>query len=202
MKPQESQPNPTFNLRLGQSVRSVLFFLESKKFIGLVLLRRQGFLRVSQRMCLIWQAFTKELELLTDLASFVRDYGIPVQNRIGGNVMRFRTALCMASLFLVFFTVAAWSAPSSARDAAGSLAPTPDSQSLTGKISSVGDAAFTLEVRKNQDVSNVQFSVDDNTKVEGQLAVGAHATVEYRSNDGKNVAVHVVVTPASGIHLY
>jgi hypothetical protein len=116
--------------------------------------------------------------------------------------MRFRTALCMASLFLVFFTVAAWSAPSAARDAAGSLAPGPDSQSLTGKISSVGDAAFTLEVRKNQDVSNVQFSVDDNTKVEGQLAVGAHATVEYRSNDGKNVAVHVVVTPVSGIHLY
>jgi hypothetical protein len=200
MKPQESQPNPTFNLWLGQSVTSVL--LESRKFIVLVLGRRQGFLRVSQRMCLISQALTKELGLPTDLASFVRDYGIPVQNRIGGNVMRFRTALCMASLFLVFFTVAAWSAPSAARDAAGSLAPGPDSQSLTGKISSVGDAAFTLEVRKNQDVSNVQFSVDDNTKVEGQLAVGAHATVEYRSNDGKNVAVHVVVMPVSGIHLY
>ncbi len=116
--------------------------------------------------------------------------------------MRFRTALCMASLFLVLFTVAAWSAPPAARDAAGSLARGPDSQSLTGKISSVGDAAFTLEVKKNQEVSNVQFSVDENTKVEGQLAVGAHATVEYRSNDGKNVAVHIVVTPASGIHLY
>jgi len=106
----------------------------------------------------------------------------------------------MASLFLVFFTVAAWSAP--ARDAAGSLTAAPDGQSLTGKISSVGYAAFTLEVRKNQDVSNVQFLVDDNTKVEGQLTVVAHATVEFRSNDGKNVAVHVVVTPASGIHLY
>ncbi len=114
--------------------------------------------------------------------------------------MRFRAALCMASLFLVFFTVAAWSAPE--RDAAGALTPAPDGQSLTGKISSIGDAAFTLEVRKNQEVNNVQFLVDDNTKVEGQLAVGAHATVEYRSNDGKNVAVHVVVTPASGIHLY
>jgi hypothetical protein len=116
--------------------------------------------------------------------------------------MRFRTAICMATLFLVCFTVAAWSTPAPARDAGGSLTPTPDSQSLTGKISSVGDAAFTLEVRKNQDVSNVQFLVDDNTKVEGQLAVGAPATVEYRSKDGKNVAVHVVVAPASGIHLY
>jgi hypothetical protein len=108
----------------------------------------------------------------------------------------------MASLFLVFFTVAAWSAPAPARGADGSVTPPSDSQSLTGKISSVGDAAFTLEVKKNQDVSNVQFVVDDNTKVEGQLAVGAPATVEYRSNGGKNVAVHVVVTPASGIHLY
>jgi len=114
--------------------------------------------------------------------------------------MRFRTALCMTTLFLVCFTVAAWSAP--ARDAGGSPTPAPESQSLTGKISSVGDAAFTLEVRKNQDVSNVQFVVDDNTKVEGQLAVGAPATVEYRSNNGKNVAVHVVVAPASGIRLY
>jgi hypothetical protein len=116
--------------------------------------------------------------------------------------MRFRTALSMATLFLVFFTVAVWSAPAPAREAAGSLTPAPDGQSLSGKISSIGDAAFTLEVKKNQEVSNVQFVVDENTKVEGRLAVGAHATVEYRSNSGSNVAVHVVVTPASGIRLY
>jgi hypothetical protein len=110
--------------------------------------------------------------------------------------MRFRTALCMTTLFLVFFTVAVWSAPARARDAAGSLTPAPDGRLLSGKISSIGDAAFTLEVKKNQDVSNVQFLVDDNTKVEGRLTVGAQATVEYRSNDGNNVAIHVVVKPA------
>jgi hypothetical protein len=37
--------------------------------------------------------------------------------------------------------------------------------------------------------------------VEGKLATGSHAIVEYRSNSGKNVAGRVVVTPASGMGL-
>jgi hypothetical protein len=44
--------------------------------------------------------------------------------------------------------------------------------------------------------------VDDKTKVEGKLTIGAQAMVEYRSDSGKNIAVHVVVTPASGINPY
>jgi len=48
----------------------------------------------------------------------------------------------------------------------------------------------------------VEFLVDDKTKVEGKLTIGAQAMVEYRSDDGKNVAVHVVVTPASGVNPY
>ncbi len=41
--------------------------------------------------------------------------------------------------------------------------------------------------------------IDGNTKVEGKLQIGSQATVEYRLADGKNVAVHVVVAPASGL---
>lgn len=44
----------------------------------------------------------------------------------------------------------------------------------------------------------MEFLVDDDTKVEGKLQVGSQATVEYRSRDGRNIAVHVVVKPASG----
>jgi hypothetical protein len=78
--------------------------------------------------------------------------------------------------------------------------PPPDTQSVSGKISSVGDAAFTLEVAKDHgaDPSTLQFLVDGTTKVEGKLAVGSQATVEYRSDNGKYIATHVVVTPASG----
>jgi len=53
-------------------------------------------------------------------------------------------------------------------------------------------------VAKNKDASTVQFLVDDKTTVEGKLAVGAQAKVEYRSTEGKNIAVHVIVTPVTG----
>ena len=113
--------------------------------------------------------------------------------------MRFRSSLCLATLFVVCFTIAAWSTPLPAQPAAGLRLLVPDNQSLSGKISSVGDAEFSVQVTKNQDVNTVQFVTDGNTKFEGKLAVGAQATVEYRSNEGKNVAVHVIVTPASGM---
>ncbi len=115
--------------------------------------------------------------------------------------MRFRTSLCLATLFLLCFTIAAWSTPHPIL-AAGHSQPTPDNQSLSGQIISVGDAEFSVQVAKNKDISTVQFMVDDKTKVEGKLAVGAQATVEYRSNEGKNIAVHVIVTPTSGMSSY
>ena len=116
--------------------------------------------------------------------------------------MRFRTSLVLATLFVVCFTIAAWSAPLPALPGAGHLSPTPENQSLSGTVAAIGDAEFSLQVGKNQDVNTVQFLVDDKTKVEGKLAVGAHATVEYRSDEGKNIAVRVIVTPASGMNSY
>jgi hypothetical protein len=59
-----------------------------------------------------------------------------------------------------------------------------------------------VQVAKNKDASIVQFLIDDKTKVEGKLAVGAQATVEYRSEEGKNIAVRVIVTPTSGMSSY
>ena len=116
--------------------------------------------------------------------------------------MRFRASMFLATLFVAFFTIAAWSTPLPAQLAASRLQPTPDNnQSLTGQITSIGDAEFSVQVAKNKDVSTVHFLVDDKTTVEGKLAVGAQATVEYRSNEGKNIAVHVIVTPTSGMSL-
>jgi hypothetical protein len=110
--------------------------------------------------------------------------------------MRFRASMCLVTLFVVCFTIAAWSTPLRALPAAGDAGATPDSQSLSGTIASVGDAEFSVQVAKNKGENAVQFVVDDKTKVEGKLTVGARATVEYRSDGGKNIAVHVVVTPA------
>jgi hypothetical protein len=116
--------------------------------------------------------------------------------------MQFRTAVLLAALFLVCFTAAAWSTPIPAETGTASLDAAPDAQSVAGKISSVGDAAFAVDVMKNKNVNTLQFLIDGNTTIEGKLSVGAQATVEYRSEEGKNIATHVVVTTASGIGRY
>jgi len=111
--------------------------------------------------------------------------------------MRFRTALSLAAFLFVCFTCAVWASPLPAH--ATLTTPLPDTQSVTGKISSIGDAAFTLDVAKKEgsEANTLQFLVDGQTKVEGRLSVGYKATVEYRNDGGKYIATHVVVAPAS-----
>lgn len=114
--------------------------------------------------------------------------------------MRFRTILTLATLFLTCFTIAVFAQPLPPQEAGYRADAVAENQSVSGKISSVGDAAFQVSITKdNQGPQTVEFLVDDKTKVEGKLTVGAQAVVEYRSDSGKNVAVHVVVTPTSGV---
>jgi hypothetical protein len=75
----------------------------------------------------------------------------------------------------------------------------PRHQSPSGKVASVSDAAFSLEVTQGQERKTIEFLIDGNCRVEGKLEIGSHVTVEYRSADGKNVAVHVGVAPAIGL---
>jgi hypothetical protein len=117
--------------------------------------------------------------------------------------MRFRTILSMATFFLACFTLAVFAQPLPANAAGYRASRAPENQSVAGQIASVGDAAFAISITKdNQKAETVEFLVDDKTKVEGKLTIGAQAMVEYRSDSGKNIAVHVVVTPASGIEPY
>ena len=116
--------------------------------------------------------------------------------------MRFRTALSLASLFVVCFTAAAWATPVPDRRVLTKSAPAADNPSQSGKIASIGDAAFSLEVTSGQGRKTIEFLIDGDTKVEGKLKVGSQATVEYRSADGRNIAIHVVVKPASGLEAW
>lgn len=118
--------------------------------------------------------------------------------------MRFRTALSFCSLFMCGFIVAAWATPYPSQPAAllPSLPSAAETNSVSGKIASVGDSEFSLEVPKNEKPSTLQFQLDANTQLEGTLAVGSQATVDYRSAAGKMIATHVVVPPASGVSLY
>ena len=119
--------------------------------------------------------------------------------------MRFRVILTMATLFMACSTAAVFAKPLPANDAEAGKRP-PENQSVSGQIASVGDAVFTVNItskdKDQQKPQTVDFLVDGKTKVEGKMAIGAQALVEYRSDSGKNIAVHVVVTPASGVSLW
>ena len=115
--------------------------------------------------------------------------------------MRFRAALFLCSLCMLCFVVAAWSTPYPSQPSS-LLSATAETQSVSGTIASVGDSEFSLEVPKEEKPSTLQFQLDANTQLEGTLAVGSQATVDYRTTSGKMIATRVIVTPASGVSLY
>jgi len=111
--------------------------------------------------------------------------------------MRFRAILSLVTFFLTCFTLAVFAQPLPANEAGYRTSRAAENQSVSGQIASVGDAAFVISITKDkQKPETVEFLVDDKTKVEGKLTIGAQAMVEYRSDSGKNIAVHVVVRQA------
>ena len=111
--------------------------------------------------------------------------------------MRFRTILTLVSLFILTVFMAclsvAVSSDAIASQPASLCKDTTEHGSVTGKISSIGDASFSVDVNQSQKPVTLQFLIDDTTKVEGRLEVGAMAVVDYRTDAGNNIAVHVVV---------
>ena len=114
--------------------------------------------------------------------------------------MRFRTAISIATFFLLCFAISLWSVPAPAE--IGPFRSSPEPSSVAGTIAGVSTSEFTLSLSRNQNPNKLEFVIDPNTKIEGKLAVGAHATVDYRAAGQQLIATHVVVLPASGIQLY
>jgi hypothetical protein len=112
--------------------------------------------------------------------------------------MRFRTVVSLATLFVFCFAVAVWSMPLSS--SAPSTSSAAESQTVSGKISSIGDASFSVDVKKDQNTNTIQFLIDGKTVVEGKLTVGEQAVVEYQSEEGQNIARHVIVQHAAARH--
>ena len=115
--------------------------------------------------------------------------------------MRFRTVSVLGALLLLAFAVPAWSIP--ILTPAVSLVPSnPESHSIAGRISAVGDMQFSLDIQKNNQPNTMQFLTDEHTKLEGKLAVGAQASVDYRVEGDKMIATRIVVTPAAILNLH
>lgn len=78
-------------------------------------------------------------------------------------------------------------------------------ESTSGRIASVQGNTFTLEPQKSQTSGRepaqqdgqtaVTFTIDQSTKVEGKIEVGANADVTFRQQAGNNIAVSIRVTP-------
>jgi hypothetical protein len=116
--------------------------------------------------------------------------------------MRFRVSLIPVTLFIVSAFVACLSLAVSP----DALAFQPHSRlfheatergSVSGKISAIGDASFSVDVKKGKDSVTFQSLIDDTTTVEGRLKVGVDATLDYQTNDGTNIVTHVVVQPSN-----
>ena len=117
--------------------------------------------------------------------------------------MRFRAILTLVALFILTVFVAclsvAISSDALASQPLGSFLTSKgpgEHASVSGKISAIGDASFSVDVKNSEDLITLQFLIDDATKVEGRLKVGSVATVDYRTDDGNNIAIHVVVQPS------
>lgn len=114
--------------------------------------------------------------------------------------MRFRTMLAMATLFCACVALAARAEPPSSRMWNEGYNAATQNGSVSGRISSVGDASFSVDVKESKDLVTLRFLIDDKTKIEGKLEVGSIVTVDYRTADAHNVATHVVVQSTHHLH--
>jgi hypothetical protein len=74
----------------------------------------------------------------------------------------------------------------------------PATKSVSGKVTSIGNsgASFAVEVQGNEGSSKdtMEFLVNKNTQVQGQVKVGTLVAVEYQPTEkGENLAVSISV---------
>ena len=72
----------------------------------------------------------------------------------------------------------------------------PDTKVTDGKVTGVGKENFSIVVTNGKVPQTVQFTVTPDTMIEGKIAVGLIAQVEYKTDGDKNIAVHVIVSVA------
>jgi hypothetical protein len=69
----------------------------------------------------------------------------------------------------------------------------PATKSVTGKVTTIGDEgkSFAIEVASGGNKQTMQFVVDKNTQVEGQVKSGVVVVVDYQPMNGQNLCVRV-----------
>jgi len=114
--------------------------------------------------------------------------------------MRFRPITLVRALLILALVHFVFALPS--RSQMGATPNTPESSSVSGKVASLSETRLTLSTGRDQTLNTLAFLINSNTKIEGALVVGAHATVDYRTEGDHLIATHVVATPSLGISSY
>lgn len=85
------------------------------------------------------------------------------------------------------------------REARQAASRTQDQQKTlqaSGKIATVSDTQFTVEVQKSKgSVDPMTFTTDKDSVVDGKVVEGAMADITYRVDSGKNIVVRARITP-------
>jgi hypothetical protein len=66
-------------------------------------------------------------------------------------------------------------------------------QSVTGKLVAISDKQLTLEVQGDTTSDPMDFVVDGSTKVDGNVQPGSMVSVDYRTQDNRRIATHVML---------
>jgi hypothetical protein len=106
-----------------------------------------------------------------------------------------RKLLCGVSLAgLILLGVSARAQPTRTQSDSGKQSE-PATKSVSGKVTSIGNSgtSFALEV-EGSSKQTMEFVVNKNTQVQGQVKVGTLVAVEYQPTDGgQNLAVSIAV---------
>jgi len=114
--------------------------------------------------------------------------------------MRFRPASLIGTLLLL--SLIHFPACLLASSGPRVSASTSESSSVSGKVANVSETQLTLSIGREHKLNTLDFVLTSDTKIEGELVVGAQATVDYRIEGEHLVATRVMVTAASGVRPY
>jgi hypothetical protein len=110
------------------------------------------------------------------------------------------TGLLIAPAWARPVPAVSWDQPQQAPAQPAPNQPAPDAtatSSASGKIVAATDTSLSLEIQQGSDPSTQQFVINSETKVDGKLAVGAMATVAFRTDNGTQIATQITVQSGS-----
>jgi hypothetical protein len=110
-------------------------------------------------------------------------------------IRKYLTTVSLAGLILM--GASARTQPTSMQSDSGKQSE-PATKSVAGKVTSIGNsgASFAVEVEGNEGSSKdtMEFLLNKNTQVQGQVKVGTLVAVEYQPTEkGENLAVSISV---------